>query len=128
VAPGVGWMVSTETGRNEEMNDMGDYQRQEAARIMGYRFERPSNKGVIVRKPTRAERLAHDTRIEMLREEAGGWETMQRRAQMSADCALAFAASRERAVAAPARCARLRKGQGKGNAGIERPMKPQKGG
>lgn len=94
--------------------EMGEYQNREAVRIMGYRFERPSNRGVIVRRATDAERNARDTAIEGLREERGAMERASE-AQMRSEAY--FAAARVRAVAALARCARLRKGSGRGNAG-----------
>lgn len=72
--------------------EMGEYQLQEAIRVMGYRFERPSSKGLVIRRPTPAEREAHDPSIEALREERGAME---------------------RALESMARCARMRKGSGK---------------
>lgn len=90
---------------------MGEYQNREAVRIMGYIFDRPSNRGVIVRKPTDAERAAQDTHIEALREEHAAVERA-REAQTRSEAY--FAAARVRAVAALARCARLRKGSGRG--------------
>ena len=91
--------------------EMGKYQQREAIRIMGYRFERPSNKGVVVRRATPAEMRAHDTAIDALRKERGAVERA-RDAQMRSEAY--FAAARVRAVAALARCARLRKGSGRG--------------
>lgn len=90
--------------------EMGEYQNREAVRVMGYRFERPSNRGVIVRRATPAEMAARDTAIEGLREERGAMERA-RDAQMRSEAY--FAAARIKALAALARCARLRKGSGK---------------
>ena len=90
--------------------DMGEYYNREAARVMGYRFERPSSRGLVIRRPTPAEREAHDTAIDALREERGG---VDRIAAAQAHSAACFAAARVNAVAALARCARLRKGSGK---------------
>ena len=91
---------------------MGEYQNREAERVMGYRFTRPSSRGLVIRRPTPAERDAHDTAIDALREERGG---VDRIAAAQARGEAAFAAARERGVAAMARCARLRKGSGKRN-------------
>ncbi len=96
---------------------MGEYQQREAIRIMGYRFERPSNKGVVVRRATPAEMAARDTAIEALRQEHAAVERA-REAQMRSEAY--FAAARVRAVAALARCARLRKGSGKNATGESR--------
>ena len=90
--------------------EMGEYQNREAERVMGYRFERPSSKGLVIRRPTEAERQAHDTAIEALRKERGAMERARAAQAHSAAC---FAAARVRAVAALARCARLRKGSGR---------------
>jgi hypothetical protein len=92
--------------------EMGDYYNREAERVMGYRFERPSSKGLVIRRPTAAERAARDTSIEALREERGGVERIAAAQAHSAAC---FAAARVNEVAALARCARLRKGSGKRN-------------
>jgi hypothetical protein len=89
--------------------ELGEYQNREAARVMGYRFERPSNRGMIIRKPTDAERAARDTAIEALREARG--ERAANVAAMNSEAY--FAAARIKALAALARCARLRKGSGK---------------
>jgi len=90
--------------------EMGAYYNREAVRVMGYRFERRSNRGVIIRKPTEAEMAARDTAIEALREEHVAVERA-REAQMRSEAY--FAAARIKAIAAMARCARLRKGSGK---------------
>lgn len=90
--------------------EMGEYYNREAARVMGYRFERPSSRGLVIRRPTPAERAARDTAIEALRKERGGVEQIAAAQAHSAAC---FAAARVNAVAALARCARLRKGSGK---------------
>ena len=94
---------------------MGEYQNREAERLMGYRFERPSSRGLVIRRPTPAEREAHDTAIEALREEAlweerGGVEQIAAAQAHSAAC---FAAARVRAVAALARAAARKKGSGR---------------
>ena len=89
---------------------MGEYQNREAVRVMGYHFERPSNMGVIVRRATPAEMAARDTAIEALREERGAMERA-RDAQMRSEAY--FAAARIKAIAAMARCARLRKRSGR---------------
>jgi len=91
---------------------MGEYQNREAERVMGYRFERPSSKGLVIRRPTPAERAARDTAIEALREERGGVERIAAAQAHSAAC---FAAARVRAVAALARAAARKKGSGKRN-------------
>lgn len=90
---------------------MGEYQNREAVRIMGYIFDRPSNRGVIVRRATPAEMAARDTAIEALRQEHAAVERA-REAQMRSEAY--FAAARIKALAALARCARLRKGSGRG--------------
>ena len=90
---------------------MGEYQNREAERIMGYRFERPSSRGLVIRRPTPAEREARDTSIESLREERG---CVDRIAAAQAHSAACFAAARVRAVAALARCAARKKGSGRG--------------
>lgn len=90
--------------------EMGEYQLQEAIRVMGYRFERPSSKGLVIRRPTPAEREAHDPSIEALREERGA---MERARAAKARSEASFAASRKRALESMARCARMRKGSGK---------------
>lgn len=90
--------------------EMGEYQNREAERVMGYRFERPSSRGLVIRRPTPAERAARDSAIEALREERSGVEQI---AAAQARGEAAFAAARERGVAAMARCARLRKGSGR---------------
>ena len=89
---------------------MGEYQNREAERIMGYRFERPSSRGLVIRRPTPAEREARDTSIESLREERG---CVDRIAAAQAHSAACFAAARVRAVAALARCAARKKGSGR---------------
>jgi hypothetical protein len=94
--------------------EMGEYYNREAARVMGYRFERPSSNGLVIRKPTPEERKARDTAIDALREARG--ERVARAAAMNSEAY--FAAARVRAVAALARCARLRKrGSGKRKGG-----------
>jgi len=90
--------------------EMGEYYNREAERVMGYRFERPSSRGLVIRRPTPAEREAHDTAIEALREERGGVEQIAAAQAHSAAC---FAAARVNAVAALARCAARKKGSGK---------------
>lgn len=91
--------------------EMGDYYNREAERVMGYRFERPSSKGLVIRRPTAAERAARDRAIAALREERGGVEQI---AAAQAHSEAYFAAARVKALAALARCARLRKrGSGK---------------
>jgi hypothetical protein len=92
--------------------EMSAYYNREAERVMGYRFERPSSRGMIIRRPTPAERAARDRAIAALREERGGVERIAAAQAHSAAC---FAAARVNAVAALARCARLRKGSGKRN-------------
>lgn len=89
---------------------MGEYQHRETVRVMGYRFDGPSSRGMIVRAPTPEERVARDTSIEMIRDEQGA---LQRSYGAQARSAAAFAAARVNASAALARCARLRKGSGK---------------
>jgi hypothetical protein len=98
------------------IRELGEYQNREAERVMGYRFERPSNRGVIVRKPTDAERAARDTHIEALREERG--ERASNVAGMNTDAY--FAAKRVRAVAALARCAARKRGSWKARKQLER--------
>jgi len=93
---------------------MGEYQNREAERVMGYRFERPSSKGLVIRRPTPAEREAHDTAIEALRKERGG---VDRIAAAQAHSAACFAAARVRAVAALARAAARKKGSGRKGSG-----------
>jgi len=90
--------------------EMGEYQNREAKRVMGYRFERPSSRGLVIRRPTPAEREAHDTAIEALRKERGAMERARAAQAHSAAC---FAAARVRAVAALARCAARKKGSGR---------------
>jgi len=94
--------------------EMGEYYNREAERVMGYRFERPSSKGLVIRRPTPAEREAHDTAIEALREERGG---VDRIAAAQAHSAACFAAARVNAVAALARCAARKKGSGRKGSG-----------
>lgn len=89
---------------------MGEYYHLEAERIMGYRFERPSSKGLVIRRPTPAERAARYTSIDALRDERGG---VDRIAAAQAHSAACFAAARVRAVAALARCAARKKGSGR---------------
>jgi len=95
---------------------MGEYQNREAERVMGYRFERPSSKGLVIRRPTPAEREAHDTAIDALREERGG---VDRIAAAQAYSAAYFAAARVNAVAALARAAARKRGSGKRNPSLQ---------
>jgi hypothetical protein len=95
--------------------ELGEYQNREAARVMGYRFDRPSNRGMIIRKPTDAERAARDTHIEALREARG--ERAANVVGMNSESY--FAAKRVRAVAALARCAARKRGSGKRKGGEE---------
>ena len=101
--------------------EMGEYQNREAERVMGYRFERPSSRGMVIRRPTPAEREARDTSIESLREERG---CVDRIAAAQAHSAACFATARVRAVAALARCAARKKGSGKRNAAGQGAAKP----
>ena len=91
--------------------EMGEYYNREAERVMGYRFERPSSRGLVIRRPTPAERAARDSAIEALREERSGVEQIAAAKAHSAAC---FAAARVRAVAALARAAARKKGSGGG--------------
>jgi hypothetical protein len=93
--------------------EMGEYQNREAERVMGYRFERPSSKGLVIRKPTPEERKARDTAIDALREARG--ERVARAAAMNSEAY--FAAARVNAVAALARCAARKRGSGKRKGG-----------
>ena len=66
---------------------------------MGYLFEKPSNKGIIIRAPTPEERQAKDKRIEFLREEQGAEEALRMaRAKRTAACLARFADARVRAM------------------------------
>ena len=56
---------------------LAEYQRREAARVMGYQFGEPSRRGLVVRAPTPEERQAKDKHIESLREERGEAEAMR---------------------------------------------------
>jgi len=90
--------------------EMGEAQNQEAIRVMGYRFESPTARGLIIRRATPAEMQARDRRIDLLR----GERSAMRSAYAAFHCTDAmFAAARVNAVAALARCARLRKGSGR---------------
>jgi hypothetical protein len=93
--------------------EMGEYGNREAARVMGYRFERPSNRGMIIRKPTDAERAARDTAIEALREARG--ERSSAVAGMNTNAY--FAEKRKLAVAALKLAAARKRGSGKRNGG-----------
>lgn len=90
--------------------EMGAYYNREAERVMGYRFERPSSRGMVIRRPTPAERAARDRAIAALREERGGVEQIAAAKAHSAAC---FAAARVNAVAALARAAARKKGSGR---------------
>jgi hypothetical protein len=66
---------------------------------MKYHFEKPSNKGIIIRAPTPEERQAKDKRIEFLREELGAEEALRvARAKRAAACLARFADARVRAL------------------------------
>jgi hypothetical protein len=89
---------------------MAEYQRREAARVMGYQFGEPSRRGLVVRAPTPEERQAKDKRIELLREEQGAEEALRvTRARQVAAYQARFADARTRAIAALARYAKTRK-------------------
>jgi hypothetical protein len=93
--------------------EMGEYYNREAARVMGYRFERPSSNGLVIRKPTPEERKARDTAIDALREARG--ERVARAAPMMTDAY--FAEKRKLAVAALKRAAARKRGSGKRKGG-----------
>jgi len=82
---------------------------------LNYIFGKPSNKGIVTRRPTQAERMARDTAIEALREERackrGSFDTAAVEAAKQR-AAVAMAASRERAVVKLAACAKRKKGCG----------------
>ena len=78
---------------------MAEYQHREAARVMGYQFEKPSHKGIIIRAPTPEERQAKDKRIESLREEQGAERALRvARAMRTAAYLARFADARVRAM------------------------------
>ena len=89
---------------------LAEYQRREAARVMGYQFGEPSRRGLVVRAPTPEERQARDKNIEFLREEQGAEEALRvARAMRTAAYLARFADARTRAIAALARYAKTRK-------------------
>lgn len=94
--------------------EMGDFQKQEAERVMGYRFERPSGSGLIIRKPTPEERVAKDKSIDLLREELGERIIMSQASLISIQMRSAehFAQSRQKAVEAMKRVNSLKRGGG----------------
>ena len=59
------------------MNEKACARPQETPRGMGYHFEKPSQKGIIIRAPTPEERQAKDKHIESLREERGAEEALR---------------------------------------------------
>lgn len=66
---------------------------------MKYHFEKPSNKGIIIRAPTPEERQAKDKHIESLREERGAEEALRvARAKRAAAYLARFADARVRAM------------------------------
>ena len=89
---------------------MAEYQRREAARVMGYQFEKPSRRGLVVRAPTPEERQAKDKRIEFLREEQGAEEARRAvRARQTAAYLARFADARVRAMEKFTRYAKSRR-------------------
>ena len=81
------------------MNEKACDRPQETPRGMGYHFEKPSNKGIIIRAPTPEERQARDKRIEFLREEQGAEEARRvERARQTAAYLARFADARVRAM------------------------------
>ena len=50
---------------------MAAYERRKEAAFWGFQFERPSNRGVVRRRATAAERAARDTNVEVRRDEIG---------------------------------------------------------
>ena len=78
---------------------LAEYQRREAARVMGYQFGEPSRRGLVVRAPTPEERQARDKNIESLREEQGAEEALRvARAMRTAAYLARFADARVRAM------------------------------
>jgi hypothetical protein len=92
------------------MNEKACDQPRETPRGMGYLFEKPSQKGIIIRAPTPEERQAKDKRIELLREEQGEAEAMRvaqaKRAKAYMD---RFADARVRAMEKFAKYAKTRR-------------------
>lgn len=92
------------------MNEKACAQPQEIPRGMGYLFEKPSQKGIIIRAPTPEERQAKDKHIESLREERGEAEAMRMaRARRTAAYLARFADARVRAMEKFAKYAKTRR-------------------
>jgi hypothetical protein len=81
------------------MNEKACDRPQETPRGMGYLFEKPPQKGIIIRAPTPEERQAKDKHIESLREERGAEEALRvARAKRRAAYLARFADARVRAM------------------------------
>ena len=51
--------------------ELAAYERRKETAFWGFQFERPSNRGVVRRRATAAERAATDTNVDVRREEIG---------------------------------------------------------
>ena len=81
------------------MDEKANTRPRETPRGMGYHFEKPSNKGIIIRAPTPEERQAKDKHIESLREERGAEEARRvAQARRTAAYLARFADARVRAM------------------------------